>query len=161
MDIVKPNSIPVEWMGLEISSEGKTVFLAGSIEMGAAVDWQSEVESRLSDFDGTILNPRRDDWDSSWEQTTIKEQFNYQVSWELNHLDKCDIIFMYFAPNTKSPISLLELGLYANSGKMIVCCPKEFWRHGNVSIVCTRYNIPLFDNLDDTIGALMVKLNKE
>lgn len=139
------------------------IFLAGSIEMGSAVDWQAMIENDLKGFekDITIFNPRRDDWDSSWEQKQSNEQFNYQVNWELNHLDMSDIIFMYLAPNTKSPISLLELGLYAGSKKMIVCCPDEFWRKGNVDIVCTRYNIPLFDNLTDAIGALKTKINSK
>ena len=59
---------------------------------------------------------------------------------------------MYFSPETKSPISLLELGLYATSGKMIVCCPDGFWRKGNVEIVCEKYEIPLYETLDDLLN---------
>jgi hypothetical protein len=73
-------------------------------------------------------------------------------------LDLCDVIFMYFSPETKSPISLLELGLYANSKKMIVCCPDEFWRKGNVDIVCSRYGIPVYNTLDAAIGRLRTDL---
>lgn len=41
------------------------VFLAGSIEMGQAEQWQERVVHALSDAgDLVILNPRRDDWDS-------------------------------------------------------------------------------------------------
>jgi hypothetical protein len=76
----------------------------------------------------------------------------------MNNLEDCDIIFMYFDPGTKSPISLLELGLHASSGKMIVVCPDGFWRKGNVEIVCTRFNIPLFNTLEDGMGSLESKI---
>jgi hypothetical protein len=135
------------------------IFLAGSIEMGTAEDWQKEIVSKFKNWDVLFFNPRRDDWDSSWKQEIGNEQFNHQVSWELNRLDECDFILMYFSPETKSPISLLELGLYAKSGKMIICCPKGFWRKGNVDMVCTRLSIPLYEDLDDAIEALKTKIN--
>ena len=155
MQIIKPNTFTQD---IESSI---TVFLAGSIEMGAAENWQQKLENILEDIEQeiTLFNPRRDDWDSSWVQKQTNPQFNHQVNWELNMLDKSDIIFMYFSPETKSPISLLELGLYAHNGKMIVCCPDEFWRKGNVDIVCTRYDIPLFNNFDEAVGALLTKIS--
>lgn len=136
------------------------IFLAGSIEMGKAEDWQVEVEEFLQNHEGdsTTFNPKRDEWDSSWDQTYQNPQFYQQVNWELNGLDNADVIFMYFDPNTKSPISLLELGLYASSRKMIVCCPEGFWRKGNVDIVCEKYNIPLFNKLEDAKEFLLTKV---
>jgi hypothetical protein len=136
-----------------------TVFLAGSIEMGKAEDWQVRIENELSNQEVTIFNPRRDDWDSSWEQRATNEQFNHQVNWEMNRLEEADIIFMYFSPDTKSPISLLELGLHADMGDMIVCCPEKFWRRGNVEIVCHRKNIPLHNTLDEAIAALKSRIH--
>ena len=136
------------------------IFLAGSIEMGKAEDWQNRIVREFEDKKNVIFfNPRRDDWDSSWEQKESNPQFNEQVNWELEYLTRADIIFMYFSPETKSPISLLELGLYAESGKMIVCCPDEFWRKGNVDIVCSQYDIPLYETLDKAIGRLRTELN--
>jgi len=137
-----------------------SVFLAGSIEMGKAEDWQKTVERELEKLDVTIFNPRRDDWDSSWVQEQSNPQFNHQVNWELNKLERSDIIFMYFSPETQSPISLLELGRYAQYGKMIVCCPKGFWRKGNVDILCTRENVPVFEDLKSAIGALKTRINQ-
>ena len=58
---------------------------------------------------------------------------------------------MYFDPETKSPITLLELGLYARSGKLVVCCPHGFWRRGNVDIVCDRYGVDQVKLLDTLI----------
>ena len=135
-----------------------TIFLAGSIEMGAAENWQERIEREFKDEEVTFFNPRRDDWDSSWHQDG--EQFNTQVNWELNALDDSDIIFMYFSPETKSPISLLELGLYADHHKMIVVCPDGFWRKGNVSVVCTRYSIPMFNTIEEGIFALRTAVRK-
>ncbi len=134
------------------------VFLAGSIEMGAAEDWQAVLPTLFENDNVTFYNPRRDEWDSSWKQEQANPQFNYQVNWEMNKLGQSDIIFMYFSPGTKSPISLLELGAFGDSGKMIVCCPDGFWRKGNVEIFCTRHRIPMFNNLEDAIGGLRTML---
>ena len=126
----------------------KSVFLAGSIEMGKAVNWQEEMSNYFHKEGWDVLNPRRDDWDSSWVQTFENAQFYQQVNWELNALEHSDLIIMYFDPNTKSPISLLELGLFARSGKLRVVCPDGFWRKGNVEIVCNYYNIPFYNNIN-------------
>jgi hypothetical protein len=131
-----------------------SIFLAGSIEMGLAEDWQSMIEKELDDHNVTIYNPRRDSWDSSWVQSIHNEEFREQVEWELDHLDKSDVIVMYFDENTKSPISLLELGLYASSGKMIVYCPEGFWRKGNVDIVAQRYDITQVNSFNELLIAL-------
>lgn len=74
-------------------------------------------------------------------------QFKEQIDWELEGLDQADLIVMYFDKDTKSPISLLELGLYAASGKMVVCCPDGFWCKGNVDIVCNKYQVPQVKNI--------------
>jgi hypothetical protein len=135
------------------------VFLGGSIEQGLAEDWQTKLINSFGMCSITFINPRRDEWDASWEQTINSPNFYEQVSWELDMLDKADIIVMNFDPTTKSPISLLELGLYASSGKLVVCCPDGFWRKGNVDIVCQRYNIPVFTNLETLVIALKNKIN--
>ncbi len=116
------------------------IFLAGSIEMGKAVDWQIEIVSCLQNQRGTILNPRRDDWDSSWVQSISNAPFREQVEWELGAMEAADRILLYLAPGTRSPISLLELGLFKGP-KLVVCCPEGFWRKGNVDIACARYGI--------------------
>src|ERR1700761_2759886 len=86
----------------------KSIFLAGSIEMGKAENWQAKVGNFLVSKNFNVFNPRREDWDSSWVQTYKNPHFAQQVRWELNALDKADYIIMYLDPNTISPISLLE-----------------------------------------------------
>jgi hypothetical protein len=154
MKVIKPTDKD------QLHIEDVSVFLAGSIEMGAAEDWQVELPKNFENESVTFYNPRRDEWDSSWKQEQSNPQFNHQVNWEMNRLDECDIIFMYFSPETKSPISLLELGIHCNDDKMIVCCPDGFWRKGNVEIVCTRYNIPIFNTMEQAIGALRTKISE-
>lgn len=130
----------------------KTIFLAGSIDNGAAENWQERVEDYFKDQpEVLLLNPRRNDWDSSWKQDITDPQFFQQVTWELNGLDRADRIILYFAPGSKAPISLLELGLYAQSGKVVICCPPEFWRRGNVEIVAERFGIPFYEGLNDLL----------
>jgi len=136
----------------------KSVFLAGSIEMGKAEDWQTRVTNEVDEVADYVLNPRRDDWDSTWSEEIANPQFNEQVSWELTSQDVADVIFMYFDKDSTSPISLLELGLYAASGKMIVVCPDGFYRKGNVEITCQRYSIPLFNSIEEAIPSLKQRL---
>ncbi len=134
--------------------DGKKVFLAGSIEMGAAENWQEKVERLLAKSDWIILNPRRDDWDSSWKQGIEHQQFREQVEWELEGLEKSDAVILYFDKDTKSPISLLELGLFAHTGKLIVICPDGFWRKWNVDIVCKRYGVRTAETIEEAISSL-------
>lgn len=129
------------------ANDTPSLFLAGSIEMDDAPRWQDELIAALADTDLVILNPRRETWHAEWEQRASCEPFRTQVEWELEGLERVDRICFYFAPNTKSPISLLELGLVARSGRAVVCCPEGFWRRGNVEIVCMRYGITLLDDL--------------
>lgn len=138
-----------------------TVFLAGSIEMGKAKDWQTEVtEDLLETFSNIyIVNPRRDDWDSSWKQTIENKQFNEQVTWELTHIENSSLVIVYFDENTQSPITLAELGLIAGKfpEKAVVLCPEKFFRKGNVDIICKRYGITQVDNIEDFKTALEKK----
>jgi len=136
-----------------------SVFLAGSIEMGTAEDWQSSMTARLADMDIVILNPRRDDWDATWRQSIDDPQFRGQVDWELDGLERARVIALWFVPESRAPISLLELGLTARSGKVIVGCPDGFWRKGNVEVVCERFGIPLLADFSSFVAAVRARLS--
>lgn len=147
-------------MDLPFPTKGRySIFLAGSIELGKAKMWQAEIETRLKDVPVDIFNPRRDNWDWSTEQSANNPIFREQVLWELNALEEADYILMVFDPNTKSPISLMELGLFAHSKRMIVVCPEGFWRKGNVDIVCQKFNILQFDNANDAVQHIVETQN--
>jgi hypothetical protein len=146
--IQAPNPTPSEY------KDNFTLFLAGSIEMGTAEHWQNRVIETLKDCKRlTIYNPRRADWDSSWVQSIDNPQFREQVEWELDHLQRANLAIFYFDPSTKSPITLMELGMMSNpwSPLTIVVCPKGFWRRGNVEIFCNREGIEFFETLEDAI----------
>ena len=134
------------------------VFLAGSIEQDTAVEWQERLIELLAMVDRDILlhvvvfNPRRAAWDASWINSIENEDFRVQATWELDGIENADYVLFYFDPATKSPISLLELGLVAatpDGPRAIVCCPEGFWRKGTVDIVCERYNIPMVGTLEE------------
>lgn len=117
------------------------IFLGGSIDMGRAVDWQAELVKSLGDLDVLFLNPRRPDWNPEWKPVVEEPEFRRQVEWELGALESADIIVMYFAPGSQSPVSLLEMGLHARSGKLVLLCPEGFWRKGNVDITAEHYGV--------------------
>jgi len=144
IEVQAPNEVVLD-------TEYVNVFLAGSIEMGVAEKWQEKVIAALSDKPIRFLNPRREDWDSSWKQDIHNDNFVEQVIWELSSLELAQIVIMYFDPNTKSPISLLELGLHAKEQKLVVLCPEGFWRKGNVDVVCEYYGINQVDTFDELI----------
>lgn len=143
---------------VNLSAKGKSIFLAGSIDKGQAVDWQTAVTKKLSSLPVTILNPRRPDWDSSWEEDISFQPFREQVDWEQDMLEAADVIALYFAKDTTAPISLLELGLFARTGKMIVACPPGYWKRGNVQIVCDRLGVELVDSVDELVKGIERKV---
>jgi hypothetical protein len=108
-----------------------SVFLAGSIDLGAAEDWQSQFCRALEGERCVVLNPRRD-------------EAQERATW----------IAMYFEPSSKAPITMLELGLFARTRKVFVCCPEGFWRKGNVDIVCARYGVETVPTRDALLAEI-------
>lgn len=86
----------------------KSVFLAGTIDMGSGVDWQKDVAELFEK-----------------------------------------------ALGSKSPITLLELGLFAKSGKLYVVCTEGFYRYDNVRITCAKYGVPVYASLTEAIGEII------
>lgn len=151
MNVYSPPYYPYHKLGQ------KRLFLAGSIEMGKARNWQEEVIGMFDKYaEIDILNPRRSDWKSSWEQEFHNPQFFQQATWELDGLESATHILFYFDKDTQSPITLLELGLLAKSGKkIVVVCDTGFWRKGNVDIICYKYRIEQVHNLQRAINYLL------
>lgn len=129
--------------------------------MGAAVQWQRQLATLLSPLPITVCNPRRGHWDPAVTQEAKDAAFRKQVEWELAALEQADVICVFFDVNTSSPITLLELGLWITSKKVIVCCDKRYWRAGNVHIVCHRYKVPMVDSFVDLAHAMEAMLKKK
>lgn len=73
-------------------------------------------------------------------------------------MKQSNLVCFYFDPNSKSPITLLELGLVLGSGKeTIVCCPKGFWRKGNIDVTCGRFGVEVLDSLPELIKRIIEK----
>ena len=125
--------------------DGVGVFLAGTIEMGNSPDWQARAVRRLQDLDVSIYNPRR-------VVAPDEDLIAAQITWELNSIAKCQFIFMHFAANTVSPISLYELGLLQGNHRIgqkrksiVVACDPLYSRVKNVKVTLTH---PHFKNQD-------------
>lgn len=140
------------------STTDRVVFLAGSIDQGHADDWQSSIAAALGDLDVVVLNPRRHAWDPTWVQSIENPAFRGQVTWELDGLERADRIALWLAPGSQAPITLLELGLHARGGKLVVGCPPGFWRRGNVEVVCERFAIPLIAGWNEFVAAVRAAL---
>jgi hypothetical protein len=138
-----------------IGRDDKVIFLGGSIEMDTAPKWQNEFIEKLKPLDDTwiVLNPRRTDWDSTWVQSIENPQFFQQVLWEMRGLARADHKVFYFADNTLSPITLLELGKYGGWNAYIVC-EAVYKRRGNVEIFCYENDIPIYRDMDEVIKEL-------
>ncbi len=155
-------------MAVEIKAPGKydaskryTVFLAGAIDQGEAENWQEKVARALDKFDITILNPRRDDWDDSWEQTADNPEFRQQVEWELDAQEAADMVVFVFTAGSKAPITFLEFGLFAPKKDAVVCAEEGFYRQGNLDIVAERHRVPMYHDLDEMIGDLQAVLGEK
>jgi hypothetical protein len=168
--VLKPDTVD------QHSPEGNiNVFLAGTIDNGKASLWAHDVAQALKDIENvTIFNPRREEWFPDLEARMRNPIFNHQVNWELDSLDplgKCNIPFFYFEGGSISPITLQELGFVIGSIRgllsdrdpeilpPVVCCPDDFWRKGNVEIMCSRHDIPIYDDLQSAIRALRRQIN--
>lgn len=120
------------------------VFLGGTIDLGNSEDWQSriinDIKSRVSvDTDVAVFNPRRETWYG--KPVTDNHEFVRQVEWEMENLEAADIIVMVLLGSSKSPVSLMELGLHARTSSVVMYCEDGFWRKGNVDMVCERYGV--------------------
>lgn len=125
--------------------------------MGSAVEWQKTVCDKYARSNVvTFYNPRRNDWDSSWEQTLGSPQFVEQVNWELDCMDRATFVFMYITAESKAPISLLEFGhiMAKYPEKLVVCVQENFYRRGNLEVMCNRQGIVLHYHIDAALSVL-------
>jgi len=143
---------------IDVASTAMRLFLAGSIDSGMAEDWQSLIASSLRDLDVVVFNPRRGAWTPGTSHESEPEETRRQINWELDAIERSDIMAFYFAPGTKSPISLLELGLIAPRKQAIVCCPHGFWRKTNVDVICQRFEIQQVSSLEDLVNEIKEKV---
>lgn len=110
--------------------------------MGKSYDWQSQVFVQLADLDIDVYNPRR---------VTAPENIEEQIRWELEAMEKCDMIAMHYEPESKSPVTLMEAGLHMRSGRLVIHCPDGYWRRENVLVTADFYRAKMVSSLDALI----------
>ncbi|KAK4185832.1 hypothetical protein QBC35DRAFT_502772 [Podospora australis] len=142
-----------------ITLTGKiSIFLAGTTTPGDGPDWRETLTKAIDHHPVTVFNPFNKKWDASWKEDIEFPPFRQQVDWELDKQELADIIVIYFGPQTETPISLLEFGLFARSNKVIVCCDKLYRKRGNVEIVAKRLGVEFWDTEEELAAAVNAKL---
>lgn len=163
-----PESLPAQIQILTPNSphgEGPahptTIFLAGPIE----VPWRDAFLRLLAAADlpqslpVTSYDPVQPKWDSSWrEDYATDANFRAQTDWEMERLDAATVVVVYFDERCKAPVSLLELGLAARSGRAVVGCPRGFWKRGNVQAVCARFSVPLEEDMEGLVAKVVKRV---
>jgi hypothetical protein len=137
----------------------KSIFLAGTIEKDDA--WRELIIKQLLHLPIAIFNPYQPKWDSTWVQDISDPRFVKQVNWELDMMDEADVIAVYFSKETAAPITMLEVGLGARHGKVVVACPdSEHSRRGNFQILERRIaGFVLVHTLDQLVESVKMKLD--
>lgn len=131
----------------EVPFAGRQIFLAGAIDMGAAVDWQAQVIEAFRDDDVVLLNPRR-------KEDFTPDMLDEQVIWELHALKRANLVFMWFPKDAKAPISFFEAGLYWHTQKLIVGAEPGFYRRRNLELTSDVYGG--IGQLYDSIPAMVI-----
>ena len=145
-------------MNLEIkkrkldNTKQKFIFLAGSID-NSKNNWRNYQMKKFkyySYFDPTNYN---------FSSLNNQEMINH-INWEFTAMEKADIILLNLLPNSLSPISLVELGLYVSSKKIIIVCPKEFYKSTYVYALCKKYNSIIFEKLEEVTEEIFENITK-
>ena len=128
------------------------VFLAGTF---ASWNWQKWIcaNFQFDDPGVLLLNPRRPDVDMSKTPSTE------QILWTLAAMEEADIVFMHLEPKCLSHISLLEMGLWMRSGKLIVSCGPGFDRFATVLVTARLYGCPCLETIDKGLLALRTRIS--
>lgn len=133
-----------------------TLFLAGPTDVPWREEFTPLLEKVLRDnpvtraISGiTIFDPFQPAWDSTWkEDYDADPRFRAQTDWELDHQEAATLVVVYFDERAKCPVTLVEFGLCARSGRAVVGCQAGFWKRGSVQAVCARLGVPLEDTLE-------------
>lgn len=124
------------------------IFLEGSMEVNSSNNWRKQVITKLNNK-YFIFDPTNNNHDNL-NQKDMKSH----IKWELGALNLADKIILNFLPDALSPISLVELGLYVSTTKLVVVCPKKFYKSRYVYTLCKTYNTPVFKEIDRALHLL-------
>lgn len=129
----------------QIPQNKECIFLAGSMAAKSEINWRQTVVDELQES-YHFLDPTNPNHD------TLEDlEMRKHIKWELDELKKADYIIMNFLPDSLSPISMVELGMYIATNKLIVVCPKEFYKWRYIDTLCKEYNTPIFNQLEEVL----------
>ncbi len=147
--IEAPNSIELQ---------GPAVFLAGGIT--GCEDWQARAVAHLKDYDCTVLNPRRADFD-----VTDPTAASTQIRWEWCALEVAHVGAFWFPACdpavTTQPIALFELGRWSGRhGPLVVGVDPHYPRSFDViTQMDLERNEPVFIDFEHWIKAVVYELD--
>lgn len=135
----------------------KSIFLAGPTPRESSVQsWRPEAVKILEDlsFDGTIFLP---------EDSDGSRQFEYddQINWEWEGLQKATCILFWIPReliHMPAFTTNIEWGKWYESGKVVLGYPPNTPKMGYFNYCAKKFNIPVFDNLNDTVSCSVAKL---
>lgn len=141
------------------------IFLSGPIDLNNTFDWHSkfisgvsrlvdpkEGDPRLNNNKYIILNSKIDI--SNPDISLENPEFVSKIQWELQMIDKSDVIFCNFLKKSKSPFGMNGFMLSAMSNKIIVRCLEEYMYYPYIKLITDTYNIPLLGDTSTIIDVL-------
>lgn len=150
---------------IKSTSHEISVFLAGTIDLGNSRDWQSEIVKALEPYECKVYNPRKGEWDShiAVNGLPVDKKLEQQIQWEQYFLFNTTFVAMWLEPNSKSVVSMMELGQLIMARKpydLIVGTTPEFYRYGNVATTLKEHNHYLpFNNFEDFKNGLVHRIS--
>lgn len=132
------------------SRGGPRVFLAGTSEHFGESGWREGVVESLEKVGAVIVSPRPAGGCDYGAETEL--ELENRKDWERQAMDSADYILFNFVPGRESSVSLMELGLYASTRKLVVSCPQGYSRLSSVRHTCRVSSVPLYSGLDDAVS---------
>lgn len=133
----------------QITQDKECIFLAGSMAKEPEVNWRQTVIDNLEE-NYHFLDPT-----NSNHNSLSDAEMHEHVMWEFEGMRIADYILINFISDSLSPISLVELGLHTATDKLIVVCPKEFYKWSYIETLCKEHNTPIFNRLEEVINGDM------
>jgi len=140
---------------IDLENTDFKLYLGGSIDKKYGSPWHRNIISFISSKLGresklTIYNPKREEWDKDWPADS--KVIDEQALWELKAMEHADLIFMFFESSCSSSVGMMQLGLNAKEGKLVVVCERHFWKKRDVDVICETYGVPRYDSIAVGIG---------
>jgi hypothetical protein len=131
--------------------QDKSLFLGGGIT--GCPDWQAQMLDLLKDLDIWVYNPRRKDFNVKDSSASA-----VQVQWEHLCLGESAAKLFWFPCETLCPITLYELGYWANSPNLFVGCHPDYARKWDVEFQLSLVNSSV--KVVDTLEALSMQVRE-